>query len=89
MARLSIYEGPLSMKSQNVIDRMLKTSSMTPQYIEHFQHKYNVSMQELARLSGHSLAQVSVWKSEGREIPERVQQHFRLLFEEFERQFNK
>lgn len=89
MARISEYEAPQSAKSTDIINRMLKNATITHDDIELFQQKYGISTQEFARLSGHNEAQISQWRNQRRDIPPRVQQHFKLLFAEFKNQFDK
>lgn len=89
MAKKSEYESPQSLKSASIIDKMLKDSTLTSADIILFQTQFGVSSLELSRLSGHAPAQISDWKSGKSKIPHRAQQHLKILFAEFKKQFGE
>lgn len=87
MARISKYQNDNSSISEEIINKMLSLENLEINDIEIFQQRFGVSNAELSRLSEHSTAQISFWKNGESEMPKRVRQHFKLLFDEFERQF--
>lgn len=83
--RISQYHNEKTPFSREIFEKIPLINAVSIDDIENFQIKNGISNADLSRLSGYNAGHIADWKKGNNVMPDRVKQHFLLLFQEFER----